>query len=83
MGGNVDLLIHQWLVYLALGLGGAQALVHLLELALDGSVRGGAVFHSIAEGEAWKGFVVACFDCGKPGGRDWVTSRSVVETQES
>ncbi len=37
------------------------------------------MFHSIAEGEAWKGLVVACFDCGKPGGRDWVISRSVLE----
>jgi hypothetical protein len=44
--------------------------VCLLEVALDGSVRGGAVFHSVAEGEAWKGLVVACFDCGKPGGWD-------------
>jgi hypothetical protein len=40
------------------------------------------VLHSIAEGEAWKGLVVACFDCGKPGGRDWVTGGSVVETEE-
>ncbi len=52
---------------------------HLLEVALDGSVRGGAVLHSIVEGEAWKGVVVACFDCCKPGGWDWVTCRSVVE----
>ncbi len=42
----------------------------LLEVAFDGSVRGGAVLHSIAKGEAWKGLVVACFDCSKPGGRD-------------
>jgi hypothetical protein len=55
-------------------------LLRLLEVALDGSVRGGAVFHSIAEGEAWKGVVVACFDCCKPGGRDWITGGSVVET---
>jgi hypothetical protein len=48
----------------------------LLEVAFDGSVRGGAVLHSIAKGEAWKGLVVACFDCGKPGGWDWVTGRS-------
>ncbi len=37
------------------------------------------MLHSIAKGEAWKGLAVACFDCGKPGGRDWVTGRSVVE----
>ncbi len=57
----------------------SYALAHLLEVALDGSVREGAVLHSIAEDEAWKGLVVACFDCGKPGGGDWVTGGSVVE----
>jgi hypothetical protein len=57
-------------------------LARLLDVALDGSVRGGAVFHSVAEGEAWKGLVVACFDCSKLGGWDWVTSRSVVEMVE-
>jgi hypothetical protein len=40
------------------------------------------VLHSVIEGEAWKGFVVACFDCCKPGGQDWVTSGSMVETDE-
>jgi hypothetical protein len=54
----------------------------LLEVAFDGGVRGGTVLHSIAKGEAWKGLVVACFDCGKPGGRNWVTGGSVVETDE-
>ncbi len=54
----------------------------LLEVALDGSIRGGAVLHSVAEGEAWKGLVVACFDCCKPGGWDWVTGGSVVETDK-
>ncbi len=54
-------------------------MAHLLEVALDGSIRGGAVLHSIAKGEAWKGLVVACFDCGKPDGQDWVTGGSLVE----
>ncbi len=54
----------------------------LLEVALDGSVRGGTVLHSIVEGEAWKGLLVACFDCCESGGRDWVTCGSVVETDE-
>ncbi len=54
-------------------------MARLLEVALDGSVRGGAVLHSIVKVEAWKGLVVACFDCGKPGGQDWVTGGSVVE----
>ncbi len=54
----------------------------LLEVAFDGGIKGGAVLHSIAKGEAWKGPVVACFDCNKPGGRDWVTGGSVVETDE-
>jgi hypothetical protein len=37
------------------------------------------VLHSIAEGEVWKGVVVACFDCCKPGGWDWVPGGSVGE----
>ncbi len=37
------------------------------------------MLHSIAEGVAWKGLVVACFDCCKPGVRDWVIGGSVVE----
>ncbi len=57
-------------------------MVHLLEVAFDGSIRGGAVLHSIAKGEAWKGRVVACFDCTKPGGQDWVAGGSVVETDK-
>jgi hypothetical protein len=54
-------------------------LARLLEVAFDGSVKGGAVLHSIAKSKAWEGLVVACFDCGKPGGWDWVTGRSVAE----
>ncbi len=57
-------------------------MARLLKVAFDGSIRGGAVLHGIAKGETWKGLVVACFDCGKPGGRDLVTSGSVVETDE-
>ncbi len=59
-----------------------NALARLLEVVFDGGVREGAVLHSVAKGEAWKGLVVACFDCGKPGGWDWVTSRSMVEMDE-
>ncbi len=40
------------------------------------------MLHSIAKGKAWKGLVVACFDCGKPGEWDWVTGGSKVETDE-
>ncbi len=57
-------------------------MVCLLEVAFDGGVRGGAVIHSIAKGEAWKGLVVACFDCGLPGGWDWVAGKSMVETDK-
>ncbi len=57
-------------------------MAHLLEVAFNGSIRGGAVLHSIAKGEAWKGLVVACFDCSEPGGWEWATSRSVVETDK-
>ncbi len=49
------------------------------EVAFDGGISGGAVLHSIAKGEAWKGLVVACFDCCKQGGRDWVAGGSMVE----
>ncbi len=56
--------------------------MRLLEVALDGSIRGGAVLHSVAEGETWKSFVVACFDCCEPGGWDWATGGSVVEMDE-
>ena len=45
-------------------------------------IRGDAVLHSVAKGEAWKGLVVACFDCSKPGGQDWVTGGSMVETDK-
>ncbi len=54
----------------------------MLEVPFDGGVRGGAVLHSIAKGEAWIGLVVACFDCSKAGGWDWVAGGSVVETDE-
>ncbi len=54
-------------------------MARLLEVAFDGGIRERAVLHSITKGEAWKGLVVACFDCGKPGGGDWVTGGSVVE----
>jgi hypothetical protein len=57
-------------------------LVCLLEVAFDGGIRGGAVLHSISKGEAWKGLVVACFDCGKPSQRDWVTGGSMLETDK-
>ncbi len=42
----------------------------------------GQLLHSVAKAEAWKGLVVACFDCSKPGGQDWFTGRSVVETDK-
>ncbi len=58
-------------------------MVHLLEMALDGGIRGGAVLHCIAEGEARKGVIVACFDGCKPSGRDWVTSKGMVEMDKS
>ncbi len=57
-------------------------MAYLLEVAFDGGIRGGAVLHSIAKSEAWKGLVVACFDCAKAGGRDWVTGGRVVETDK-
>ncbi len=58
-------------------------MARLLEVALNGGVRGGAVRHCVAEGDAGKGVIVACLDGCKPGGRDWVTSRGVVEMDKS
>jgi hypothetical protein len=58
-------------------------LVHLLEMALDGGVRGEAVFHCVAEDEAGKGVIVTCFDGCKSGGRDWFTNRGMVEMDKS
>jgi hypothetical protein len=57
--------------------------VHLLEVALDGGIRGGAVLHCVAEGGARKGVIVACFDGCKTVGKDWVTNGGMVETDES
>ncbi len=58
-------------------------MARLLEVALDGGVRGGTLFHCIAEGEAREVVIVTCFNGCKPGGRDWVTSRGVVEMNKS
>ncbi len=58
-------------------------MARLLEVALDSGLRGGAVLHCVAEGEARKGVIVACFDGCKPGGRDWVTGGGMVETDKS
>jgi hypothetical protein len=57
-------------------------LAHLLEVALDGGIIGGAMLHCIVEGETWKGDVVVYFDCCKSGGWDWVTGGGVVETDK-
>ncbi len=55
----------------------------LLEVALDDGIREGAVLYCIAESEAGKGVIIACFDNCKPGGRDRVTSGGVVEIDKS
>ncbi len=57
--------------------------MHLLEVALDGGIGGRAVLHCVAEGEAGKGVIVACFDGCEPGGRDRVTHGGMVETNKS
>jgi hypothetical protein len=58
-------------------------LAHLLEVALDGGIRGAIVLHCIAEGEVGKSAIDTCFDGCKPSRRDWVTSKSMVETNKS
>jgi hypothetical protein len=54
----------------------------LLEVAFDGGIQGGTVFHCIAEGEAREGRVVTCLDGGKPGGWDWIAGGDVVEVDK-
>ena len=57
-------------------------MTRLLEVAFDGGIGGGTVFHCIAKGEAGEGRVVTCLDGGKPGGWDWIASRGVVEVDK-
>ncbi len=64
------------------GLGGAQALACLLEVAFDGGIRGGTVLHCIANGEVREGRVVSCLDGGKPGGWNWIAGGGMVEADK-
>ncbi len=57
--------------------------MRLFEVAFDGGIRGRTVFHCIEEGKAKVGAIVSCFDGCKPGGRDWVTGKGVVELDKS
>ena len=49
-------------------LGGADALLGLCKVALDGLITGRKILGSIGVGESWPGGEVAGFDGGKPGG---------------
>ena len=59
------------------GLGGADALLGLGKVALDGLLTGEAVPGGIGVGETWPGGEVAVFDGGEPGGFDWESSGGV------
>ena len=59
------------------GLGGADALLGLGKVALDGLLTGGAVPGGIVVGETRPGGEVAGFDGGEPGGFDWESSDGV------
>ena len=52
------------------GLGGADTLLGLREVALDGFISGWAIIGGIGVGKAGPGGVVASFDGGEPGGLD-------------
>ena len=53
------------------GLGGADALLGLCEVALDGLVTGWAIIGSIGVGKSWPDGEVSGFDGSYPGGFDW------------
>ena len=60
-----------WVKLIAVcGLGGADALLGLREVALDGCVAGWAVLGGVGVGQSGPGGVVAGFDGGKPGRLD-------------
>ena len=59
------------------GLGGADALFGLCEVALYGLLTGGATPGGIGVGVTRPGGEVAGFDSGKPGGFDWESSGGV------
>ena len=52
-------------------LGGADALLGLCKVALDGIITGRAILGSIGVGGSWSGGEVSGFDGGKPGGFYW------------
>ena len=52
-------------------LGGADALLGLCEVALDGFITGWAILGRVGVGKSWPGGEVAGFDGGEPGGFDW------------
>ena len=64
------------------GLGGADALLGLCKVALDGLLTGGAIPGGIGVGETRPGGEVADFDSGKPGGFDWEPSGGVEVADE-
>ena len=64
------------------GLGGADTLLVLGNVALDGLLAGGAIPGGIGVGETQTGGEVAGFDSGKPGGFDRESSGGVEVADE-
>ena len=52
-------------------LGGADALLGMCKVALDGFITSRAILGSIGVGESWPGGEVDGFDGGEPGGFGW------------
>ena len=61
---------------------GADALLGLYKVALDGLITGRAILGSIGVGESWPGGEVAGFDSDKPGGFDWESCGGVEVADE-
>ena len=63
-------------------LGGADALLGLCKVALDGLLTGGSIPGGIGVGEILPGGEVAAFDIGEPGGFDQESSGEVEVADE-
>ena len=63
-------------------LGGADALLVLFKVSLDGLITGRAILGSIGVGESRPGVEVSVFDSGEPGGFDWESSGGVEVSDE-
>ena len=63
-------------------IGGADSLLGLCKMALDGLITGRAILGSIGVGDSWPGGEVSVFDGGEPGGFDWESCGGVEVADE-